>query len=122
MRLRKALNTGVPSGATQQALDYARQGYKSLEIEQYDTAWDSEAYNTVSGQNSNNSVRLTNAFFKTLDENGDWELTSRTNGTTVKTIKAADLWEQIASRRVAVRRSRLAIRRHDSRVAHVQQR
>ncbi len=93
--LRKALNVGVPSGATQQALDYARQGYKSLEIEQYDTAWDSEAYNTVSGQNSNNSVRLTNAFFKTLDENGDWELTSRTKGTTVKTIKAADLWEQI---------------------------
>ena len=93
--LRKALNMGVPSGATQQALDYARQGYTSLEIEQYDTAWDSEAYNTVSGQNSNNSVRLTNAFFKTLDENGDWELTSRTKGTTVKTIKAADLWEQI---------------------------
>ena len=93
--LRKALNLGVPSGATQQALDYARQGYRSLEIEQYDTAWDSEAYNTVSGQNSNNSVRLTNAFFKTLDENGDWELTSRTKGTTVKTIKAADLWEQI---------------------------
>jgi ribonucleotide reductase alpha subunit len=93
--LRKALNMGVPSGATQQALDYARQGYKSLEIEQYDTAWDSEAYNTVSGQNSNNSVRLTNAFFKTLDENGDWELTSRTKGTTVKTIKAAELWEQI---------------------------
>ncbi len=93
--LRKALALGVPSGATQQALDYARQGYKSLEIEQYDTAWDSEAYNTVSGQNSNNSVRLTNAFFKTLDQNGDWELTSRTKGTTVKTIKAADLWEQI---------------------------
>ena len=93
--LRKALNLGVPSGATQQALDYARQGYRSLEIEQYDTGWDSEAYNTVSGQNSNNSVRLTNAFFKTLDENGDWELTSRTKGNTVKTIKAADLWEQI---------------------------
>jgi ribonucleoside-diphosphate reductase alpha chain len=93
--LRKALTTGVPSGATQQALDYARQGFKSLEIEQYDTAWDSEAYNTVSGQNSNNSVRLTNAFFNALDKNDDWALTSRTNGNTVKTIKAADLWEQI---------------------------
>ena len=93
--LRKALTMGVPSGATQQALDYARQGYKSLEIDQYDTAWDSEAYNTVSGQNSNNSVRLTNAFFNALDKNDDWALTSRTNGNTVKTIKAADLWEQI---------------------------
>ncbi len=93
--LRKALAIGVPSGATQQALDYARQGFKSLEIDEYDTAWDSEAYNTVSGQNSNNSVRLTNAFFKALDKNDDWALTSRTNGNTVKTIKAADLWEQI---------------------------
>ncbi|MGD0968131.1 MAG: LAGLIDADG family homing endonuclease [Candidatus Aquilonibacter sp.] len=93
--LRKALATGVPSGATQQALDYARQGFTSLEIDQYDTAWDSEAYNTVSGQNSNNSVRLTNAFFNALDKNDDWALTSRTNGNTVKTIKAADLWEQI---------------------------
>ncbi len=93
--LRKALMMGVPSGATQQALDYARQGFKSLEIDQYDTAWDSEAYNTVSGQNSNNSVRLTNAFFNALDKNDDWALTSRTNGNTVKTIKAADLWEQI---------------------------
>ncbi|HTX03369.1 MAG TPA: hypothetical protein VMD07_06795, partial [Candidatus Acidoferrales bacterium] len=93
--LRKALTMGVPSGATQQALDYARQGYKSLEIEQYDTAWDSEAYNTVSGQNSNNSVRLTNAFFDALDTNGDWHLTSRTKGNVVKTIKAAQLWEEI---------------------------
>jgi ribonucleoside-diphosphate reductase alpha chain len=93
--LRKALAMGVPSGATQQALDYARQGFTSLEIDQYDTAWDSEAYNTVSGQNSNNSVRLTNAFFNALDKNDDWALTSRTNGNTVKTIKAADLWEQI---------------------------
>ncbi|HTV93909.1 MAG TPA: LAGLIDADG family homing endonuclease [Verrucomicrobiae bacterium] len=93
--LRKALAIGVPSGATQQALDYARQGFKSLEIDEYNTAWDSEAYNTVSGQNSNNSVRLTNAFFNALDKNDDWALTSRTNGNTVKTIKAADLWEQI---------------------------
>jgi ribonucleoside-diphosphate reductase alpha chain len=93
--LRKALHVGVPSGATQQALDYARQGYTSLQIEQYDTGWDSEAYNTVSGQNSNNSVRLTNAFFDTLAQDGDWHLTSRTKGTTVKTIKASELWEQI---------------------------
>jgi adenosylcobalamin-dependent ribonucleoside-diphosphate reductase len=93
--LRRAIATGVPSGATQQALDYARQGYKSLEIDQYDTGWDSEAYATVSGQNSNNSVRLTNAFFSALDRNDDWELISRTQGTPVKTIKAEELWEQI---------------------------
>ena len=93
--VRKALALGVPSGATQQALDYARQGYTHLKIEQYDTGWDSEAYGTVSGQNSNNSVRLANAFFDTLDKDGDWQLIGRTNGAVVKTIKASELWEQI---------------------------
>ena len=94
--MREAICLGVPTGATQNALDYARQGYTRLEVEQYDTGWDSEAYVTVSGQNSNNSVRLTNAFFNALDRDGDWHLTSRTKGDVVKTIKARDLWEQIA--------------------------
>ncbi|MBV8636859.1 MAG: vitamin B12-dependent ribonucleotide reductase [Candidatus Eremiobacteraeota bacterium] len=93
--VRKALSMGVPSGATQQALDYARQGYTHLEIDQYDTGWDSEAYATVSGQNSNNSVRLTNSFFNALDKNDDWHLIARTTGNTVKTIKATQLWEDI---------------------------
>jgi ribonucleotide reductase alpha subunit len=94
--LREAIALGLPTGATQNALDYARQGYTRLDVEQYDTGWDSEAYATVSGQNSNNSVRLTNAFFNALDRDDNWHLTSRTKGDTVKTIKANDLWEQIA--------------------------
>ena len=95
--VRTALSAGVPSGAVQTALDYARQGYTSLKIEQYDTNWDSDAYGTVSGQNSNNSVRLSNAFFDSLDNDADWNLVARTTGATVKTIKARDLWEQIAN-------------------------
>ncbi len=94
--VRSALSGGVPSGAVQTALDYARQGYTSLRIEQYDTNWDSDAYATVSGQNSNNSVRLSNAFFDALNNDTDWNLTARTTGAIVKTIKARDLWEQIA--------------------------
>jgi ribonucleoside-diphosphate reductase alpha chain len=94
--IRAAIAAGIPSGATQNALDYARQGYTRLEVEQYDTAWDSEAYITVSGQNSNNSVRLTNAFFDTVDHDGEWLLTARTTGDVVKRLKARDLWEQIA--------------------------
>ncbi|HZV77512.1 MAG TPA: adenosylcobalamin-dependent ribonucleoside-diphosphate reductase, partial [Candidatus Babeliales bacterium] len=93
--IREAIAAGVPSGATQSALDYARQGYTRLEVEQYDTAWDSEAYTTVSGQNSNNSVRLTNGFFEALDRDDDWLLTARTTGDVVKRLKARDLWEQI---------------------------
>jgi ribonucleoside-diphosphate reductase alpha chain len=93
--IREAIAVGIPSGATQNALDYARQGYTRLEVEQYETAWDSEAYVTVSGQNSNNSVRLGNAFFDALDRDDDWRLTARTTGDIVKVIKARDLWEQI---------------------------
>jgi ribonucleoside-diphosphate reductase alpha chain len=94
--IREAIAVGIPSGAAQNALDYARQGYTRLEVEQYDTAWDSEAYVTVSGQNSNNSVRLGNAFFDALDRDQDWRLTARTTGDVLKVIKASDLWEQIA--------------------------
>ncbi|MFY9885568.1 MAG: adenosylcobalamin-dependent ribonucleoside-diphosphate reductase [Candidatus Cybelea sp.] len=94
--IREAIAAGVPSGAAQNALDYARQGYTRLEVEQYETSWDSEAYITVSGQNSNNSVRLTNGFFEALDRDDDWLLTARTTGDVVKRLKARDLWEQIA--------------------------
>jgi ribonucleoside-diphosphate reductase alpha chain len=94
--IRDAIASGIPSGAAQNALDYARQGYTRLQIEQYDIAWDSEAYVTVSGQNSNNSVRLGNDFFDALDRDDDWLLTARTTGDVVKRMKARDLWDQIA--------------------------
>ena len=55
-----------------------------------------EAYATVSGQNSNNSVRITNDFVKAVEEDGDWELINRTNGEVRRTIKARDLWARIA--------------------------
>ena len=61
----------------------------------YDTDWDSEAYSSVSGQNSNNSIRVTDAFLKAVENDADWELKSRVNGETTKTIKARDLWEQV---------------------------
>jgi ribonucleoside-diphosphate reductase alpha chain len=61
----------------------------------YDNSYEGEAYLTVSGQNSNNSVRIPNAFFKALDENGDWELKARTNGKVMKKIPAREVWNQI---------------------------
>src|SRR5579872_571516 len=94
--MRSALAAGIPQANVQYALDFARQGYKSLEIETYDTNWDSKAYATVSGQNSNNSVRIPDAFFDVLDRNGEWELKRRTDGRVAKKIPAADLWEKIA--------------------------
>ena len=62
----------------------------------YDHNYEGEAYLTVSGQNSNNSVRFPNSFFKKLQNNEDWELKARTDGSTMKKIKAQDLWDQIA--------------------------
>jgi len=82
------------------------EGIKHLTAEQQETArklglkldydFNGEAYYTVSGQNSNNSVRIPNRFFKALEEDGDWTLSWRTNGKAAKTVKARDLWEQIA--------------------------
>ena len=61
----------------------------------YPSDYEGEAYRTVSGQNSNNSVRIPNSFFKVLDSDGDWELKGRSDGRTMKTVKARQLWEQI---------------------------
>jgi len=62
----------------------------------YDNSYEGEAYATVSGQNSNNSVRIPNSFFKVLEENGDWELKARTDGRTMKKVPAREVWEKIS--------------------------
>lgn len=61
----------------------------------YDNSYEGEAYLTVSGQNSNNSVRIPNSFFKALQENGDWELKARTDGRVMKKIPAREVWDTI---------------------------
>jgi len=61
-----------------------------------DYDFNGEAYYTVSGQNSNNSVRIPDSFFDALDADGDWDLTWRTSGKVARTIKARDLWDQIS--------------------------
>ena len=93
--IRGAKKTAIPETYVKRVLDYAKQGYSSIEFPTYDTDWDSEAYASVSGQNSNNSVRVTDAFLKAVENDGDWELIRRTDGTVAKTIKARDLWEDI---------------------------
>lgn len=63
----------------------------------YDNSYEGEAYETVSGQNSNNSVRIPNSFFKALSENGNWELKARTDGRVMQSIPAREVWDQIAN-------------------------
>jgi ribonucleoside-diphosphate reductase alpha chain len=61
----------------------------------YPSDYEGEAYRTVSGQNSNNSVRISNEFFHALEKDGDWQLKARSDGHTMKTIKAKKLWDEI---------------------------
>ncbi len=62
----------------------------------YASDYEGEAYRTVSGQNSNNSVRIPNSFFDKLKAGQDWELTGRMDGRVMKKIPARELWNQIA--------------------------
>jgi ribonucleoside-diphosphate reductase alpha chain len=93
--IRDAKRNMIPETYVKRVLDYARQGHTAIEFPTYDTDWDSEAYNTVSGQNSNNSIRVTNAFLKAVETDADWELINRVDGKVSKTIKARDLWDQV---------------------------
>ena len=93
--IRAAKKAMIPETYTNRILQYARQGYDSIEFPTYDTDWDSEAYITVSGQNSNNSVRVTDAFLQAVKDDADWALVRRTDGKTAKTVKARELWAQV---------------------------
>ncbi len=93
--LRTAKTAMIPETYIARVLQYARQGYDSIEFPTYDTDWDSEAYNSVSGQNSNNSVRVTDVFLKAVRDDADWELLRRTDGTVARTVKARALWDQV---------------------------
>ncbi|NNC95496.1 MAG: vitamin B12-dependent ribonucleotide reductase [Chitinophagales bacterium] len=63
----------------------------------YDSHYEGEAYRTVSGQNSNNSVRIPDSFFHALDSNRDWDLTSRTDGSPIKKVNSEKMWNLIAN-------------------------
>jgi ribonucleoside-diphosphate reductase alpha chain len=93
--IKSAKKAMIPDTYTNRILQYARQGFTSIEFPTYDTDWDSDAYITVSGQNSNNSVRVTDAFLQAVKDDADWALIRRTDGKTAKTINARDLWDQV---------------------------
>jgi len=85
----------IPETYVKRVLQYAAQGFTSIEFPTYDTDWDSDAYLSVSGQNSNNTVRVTDAFLQAVKDDADWELLRRTDGEVAKTIKARDLWDDV---------------------------
>ncbi|MDF1737232.1 MAG: vitamin B12-dependent ribonucleotide reductase, partial [Minwuia sp.] len=85
----------IPENYIQRVIQFAGQGYRHIDIPVYDKDWDSDAYLTVSGQNSNNSVRVPNAFLDAVERGGDWELKFRTDEKSGKRVDAAELWEKV---------------------------
>jgi len=90
---RKAM---IPDNFIERVISFAKQGYKDIDFRTYDTDWDSEAYLTVSGQSSNNTVRVTDEFIRAVQNDEDWHLTARRDGKVMSTVKARDLWEKIS--------------------------
>ncbi len=93
--IRNALSRAVPMNYILRVLALVDQGYTTLDFDEYDTHYESEAYQTVGGQNSNNTVRVTNAFMKAVENDDMWVLRERTTGKTARAVKARDLWEKI---------------------------
>ncbi len=89
---RKAL---IPENYIQRVIQFAKQGYTSIDFKSYNTDWDSEAYLTVSGQNSNNSIRVSDDFMTAVKNGKSWELKNRICGTIAKTLDAKELWRDV---------------------------
>ena len=102
----RAIKDNVPEAHIQRIVDLAKQGWEGLEFQVLDTDWQGEAYMTVSGQNSNNSVRVPNSFMDAVNSEGDWSLFWRTekeaaaaegrNPLPCKTLDASALWDKVA--------------------------
>jgi len=97
LAIRDARSCAIPDNYIFRAVQYARQGFTHIDFPVFDTDWQSEAYNTVSGQNSNNSVRIPNSFMDAVLRDEPWQLIRRTDGSVHKTVRAGALWDDICN-------------------------
>lgn len=93
--IRKALAVHVPMSYIVRVLALVDQGYKEIDFPTFNTHFEGDGYNTVSGQNSNNSVRVTNEFMENVSHDRNWDLKWRTTGEVARTVKARKLWNEI---------------------------
>ncbi len=94
--IKAARKAFVPDSYIQRVIQFARQGFKSVEFPGFDTDWEGEAYRTVGGQNSNNTVRVEDGFLRAVENDGEWALKARTAEKVTKRVKARELMDQIA--------------------------
>lgn len=93
--IKAARASNVPESYIQRVMQLAGQGVTEMDVKAFDLDWDSEAYLTVSGQNSNNSIRVTDGFMEAVAEDKSWDLVGRVSGRPMRTIKARSLWDRI---------------------------
>ncbi len=102
----QAIKDSVPQPHIQRIIDLAKQGWRGVDFDVLDTDWQGEAYMTVSGQNSNNSVRVPNEFMEAVENKGPWNLYYRTEldkaseegrkPEPCKILDAGELWDKVA--------------------------
>ncbi|NUM42841.1 MAG: adenosylcobalamin-dependent ribonucleoside-diphosphate reductase, partial [Leptospiraceae bacterium] len=104
--IREARSVFVPDNYIKRVIDLAEQGFTEILFEELTTDWQSDAYNTVSGQNSNNSIRVTNEFMDAVEKDTSWNLYNRTElekskkekrePKPIKVLRARELWDRIS--------------------------
>ena len=114
----RARRDAVPEAYVYRVLQLVRNGEEVIDFTEFDTDWQGEAYQTVSGQNANNSVRVTADFLDAVREDREWNLIRRTDGGHREDAPGARAVGSRRPRRLAVRRPRRAVRHDDQRVAH----
>lgn len=92
--LADAMQNGVPKAYCSQIINAWATGI-DIDWEVFNLDWNSTAYRTVGGQNSNNSIRITDKFMEAVQNDADWHLIARTDGSITKTLKAKELWDLI---------------------------
>jgi ribonucleoside-diphosphate reductase alpha chain len=102
----EARKTRIPNNFIERVIQLAKLGFKSIEFPTYSTDWNSDSYSTVSGQNSNNSIRVTNEFMNAVINDTEWNLYWRIEKKKsvsenrvpkpYKTLKANELWDDIS--------------------------
>ena len=95
--VREARKAMVPDNLTRRVIQFAKQGFKDIDFDTYDTDWDGEAYRTVSGQNSNNSIRVTDDFLRAVEKGSSWDLNWRVADGVAKTVDARELWDKVGN-------------------------